>query len=175
MNSCIGPLFSLRNRLVSTGLFAIFFSDYNGLGGTVVSSRHQPHATNLITTLLSRTGKPQDLDAIHQDVREVKATLKKLLDHIFTRKADCDTPHARAPAGIQPGAPVTPTGHITAYLPLVLADFPTGVAGPVAHQAPVATVPISTGHPNGGTVKLALPALPAFQPPQCPVCRSNKK
>ncbi|XP_062714019.1 uncharacterized protein LOC115263539 [Aedes albopictus] len=135
---------------------------------------NEPQATTYRETVLP-SGKPQDLDAIHQDVREVKASLKKLLDHIFSRKADCDTPHSRAPNGVHPGAAVTPTGHVTAYLPLVLADFPAGasaVAAPAVHSSPVATVPLTGAHPSG-TVKLALPALPAYQPPQCPVCRSD--
>lgn len=115
----------------------------------------------------------QDLDAIGQDVKEVKASLKKLLEHIFSRKPDCDTPNARAPAGVQPATggyqPAT-GGHVTAYLPLVLADFPSG-AVPVGPSVPYATVPAV--HPSG-TVKLALPAYPAYQPPPCPVCRSDR-
>ncbi|XP_038113937.1 helicase SRCAP isoform X1 [Culex quinquefasciatus] len=164
----------------------------------VVSRRPQDNnILNLATTQSETVLIPKDLDnqvdlvAIGQDIQEVKATLKKLFQHILSRNADCNVPAAAAPPPpsydqrVVPGAGPTAGGsQVTAFLPLIVTDFYPGAGAPLSTGAPVdlrvGGVPSSpavpaAGHPLGA-LKLALPAYPAsayHAAPQCPVCRSD--
>ncbi|XP_058834996.1 uncharacterized protein LOC131692139 isoform X2 [Topomyia yanbarensis] len=169
------------------------------LNAGVGLSTRKPHENlilNLATTQSETVVNPNnadrgDLFSIGQDIQEVKSTLKKLINHLLSRNSDCNTPSITGPSS-GPGyhyhpnnaalpssidtdfnpsrSPVVPasgepvrSGAVTAYLPLIVADFAAGKAPHILGSIP-----------ESGSVKLALPAYPAFHPPQCPVCRNDR-
>ncbi|XP_058462357.1 probable serine/threonine-protein kinase nek3 [Malaya genurostris] len=137
---------------------------------------HENSILNLATTQSETVLDPTDLYAIGQDIQEVKSTLKKLFNHLLSRNVDCNQPSALGPGpgssfGSHPNdvGPVSnadvgvPGRTLAAYLPIIVGEFAHGVA-----SSNLGAIP------EGGSVKLALPAYPAFHSPQCPVCRSDK-